>query len=111
MFILRRLNGCSACTLLSPWRPFETRAAFDPQLRDSVVHTVGRLEDLRALGRQSSNGQGRPRVVLERLTSMRRHGLSARDLREAASMLDDVSVEGTALHLDPVTATALTHPE
>jgi alanine racemase len=89
--------------VLSPWRPFESRAAFDPHLRDSVIHTVGRLEDLRALGRQASNGQGRPRVVLERLTSMRRHGLSARDLREAASMVDDVSVEGTALHL-PISA-------
>jgi hypothetical protein len=89
--------------VLSPWRPFETRAAFDPQLRDSVIHTVGRLEDLRDLARQSASGQGRPRVVLERLTSMRRHGLSARDLREAASMLDDVTVEGAALHL-PITA-------
>ena len=88
--------------VLSPWRPFETRAAFDPSLGDSVIHTVGRLEDLRALARQASPGR-RPRVVLERLTSMRRHGFSARDLREAASMLDAVTVEGTALHL-PISA-------
>ena len=41
----------------------------------TVVHTVGRLEDLRrAAGRAAT---GAPRVVLERLTSMRRHGFTA----------------------------------
>jgi len=77
--------------VLTPWRPFETRAPFDAH----VVHTVGRLEDLAQLGRREE----RPRVVLERLTSMRRHGFSARDLREAAHHLDGVAVEGVALHL------------
>ncbi len=78
--------------VLTPWRPFETRAVFDTH----VVHTVGRLEDLRAL----SERDGRPRVVLERLTSMRRHGFSARELREAAGLLADrVAVEGVAMHL------------
>jgi alanine racemase len=77
--------------VLTPWRPFETRAAFDSH----VVHTVGRLEDLAAL----TAHDGRPRVVLERLTSMRRHGFSARDLREAAAHLDGVALEGVAIHL------------
>jgi alanine racemase len=77
--------------VLSPWRPFETGAGVGAR----VVHTVGRLPDLEALAAR----EDRPRVVLERLTSMRRHGFSARDLREAASMLDDVSVEGAAVHL------------
>src|SRR5690242_11231888 len=40
--------------VLSPWRPFERRAVFGPQ----VIHTVGRLEDLRALGARDD----RPRV-------------------------------------------------
>ena len=31
--------------VLTPWRPFETHVVFDSH----VVHTVGRLEDLRAL--------------------------------------------------------------
>ena len=79
--------------VLSPWRPFETQAALDSR----VVHTVGRLEDLRELSRRS--GAARPRVVLERLTSMRRHGFSARDLREAATLADGVAVEGVAVHL------------
>ena len=80
--------------VLTPWRPTETRAVLDSH----VVHTVGRHEDLRALSERA----GRPRVVLERLTSMRRHGFSARGLREAAGMLDQVALEGVAVHL-PIT--------
>ena len=78
--------------VLTPWRPFEPQVVYD----DRVVHTVGRLDDLRALASRDD----RPRVVLERMTSMRRHGFSARDLREAAGLLDrSVRVEGVALHL------------
>ena len=77
--------------VLTPWRPFETRAVFDTH----VIHTVGRLSDLREL----SSRPARPRVVLERLTSMRRHGFSARELREASGLLDGVAVEGVAFHL------------
>src|SRR3954452_19812264 len=77
--------------VLSPWRPFETRAVFDSH----VIHTVGRLDDLQELRSREAT----PRVVLERLTSMRRHGLSARDLRAAAGQLEGVALEGVALHL------------
>ena len=87
--VAERFHG--SIMVLSPWRPFETRAVLDSH----VVHTVGRLEDLRALAAR----EGRPRVVLERLTSMRRHGFSARDLRDAATLLDGVAVEGVAIHL------------
>ncbi len=85
--------------VLTPWRPFETRAVFDGH----VVHTVGRLEDLRAMADRA--GDRRPRVVLERLTSMRRHGFTARELREAADLIGQaaegggVAVEGVAIHL------------
>jgi alanine racemase len=93
----------STVMVLTPWRPFETRATYGRH----VVHTVGRLDDLRALcERGASEGGGRPRVVLERLTSMRRHGFSARDLREAAGVVSaaasgggGVAVEGLAVHL------------
>ncbi|HET6562905.1 MAG TPA: alanine racemase [Marmoricola sp.] len=78
--------------VLTPWRPFETRATYDPRL----VHTLGRREDLEALTAASG---GRPRVVLELLTSMLRHGFTARGLRDAAAHLDGVDVEGFALHL------------
>jgi alanine racemase len=86
---VQHFNG--SVMVLTPWRPFEHKAVFDSH----VVHTVGRLEDLRALAAR----EGRSRIVLERLTSMRRHGLSARDLREAADHLDGVAVEGVAMHL------------
>jgi hypothetical protein len=79
--------------VLTPWRPFEQRVVYD----EHVVHTVGRLEDLQAL----SDRTDRPRVVVERMTSMRRHGFSARDLREAGDLLrrSRLRVEGVALHL------------
>ena len=77
--------------VLTPWRPFEQRVVYDAR----VVHTVGRLEDLSELAARTD----RPRVVLERMTSMRRHGFSARDLREAGAGTDAVRVEGVALHM------------
>src|SRR5688572_5004992 len=43
--------------VLTPWRPFATGAAYDGR----VVHTVGRLCDLRDLALAAE----RPRVVLE----------------------------------------------
>ncbi len=81
--------------VLSPWRPFETRVAYDPRL----VHTVGRLEDLTELRTAGTAQAARPRVVLELLTSMLRHGFTPRGLREAAAHLDGIEVEGFALHL------------
>jgi alanine racemase len=89
--------------VLSPWRPFETRAVLQPH----VIHTVGRLVDLHSLAERGAHGS-RPRVVLERLTSMRRHGFSARGLREAAAAADGVAVEGVAVHL-PMVSTSSTH--
>lgn len=77
--------------VLTPWRPFEQRVVYG----DRIVHTVGRPEDLAALAARGD----RPRVVLERMTSMLRHGFSARELRESAPLLRGVSVDGAALHL------------
>lgn len=106
--------------VLTPWRPNE-RAAEDagteaqvqarprvqPKPGDAtattspprLIHTVSRVQDLRAIGADS----GAPvRVVLERATSMLRHGMSARELREAAAVVRahrGIVVEGIALHL------------
>lgn len=77
--------------VLSPWRPWLAGAVGD----DRVVHTVSRLEDLRQL----AAGAARPRVVVEVLTSMRRHGIDPGELAETAKLLDDVRFEGFALHL------------
>ena len=85
--------------VLTPWRPFEPRVVFG----DHLIHTVGRPSDLEALCARDD----RPRVVLERMTSMLRHGFSARELREAGELVSagptgvgkGVVVEGVALHL------------
>ncbi len=79
--------------VLSPWRPFETRATYDPRL----IHTVGRLSDVEDL--TSDPARGRPRVALELLTSMRRHGFTPAALRAVAPLVDRLQVEGFALHL------------
>lgn len=76
--------------VLEPWRPF--RSGYDdPRL----VHTVGRTEDLHELQRRA----GTPRVVLEGLTSIRRHGFNEPDLKAALATSRGVRVEGVALHL------------
>jgi alanine racemase len=82
--------------VLSPWRPFEKRVVYG----DHVVHTVGRLDDLHAL----IAAPERPRVVLERRTTMLRHGFTAPELREAGALVAadagrGVRVEGVAFHL------------
>ncbi|MGH3507362.1 MAG: alanine racemase [Nocardioidaceae bacterium] len=77
--------------VLEPWRPFL------PDLRNDarIIHTVGRAEDLAAIGHLDAT----PRVVLEALTSMHRHGFAEPDLIEAAKWARGVRVEGHALHL------------
>ena len=60
-----------------------------------VVTTVSRPDDLRAVAAAG----GRPRVLVEVLTSMRRHGLGADQLPAAAELLDDVTFEGWTIHL------------
>ncbi|WP_310961787.1 alanine racemase [Nocardioides terrisoli] len=82
--------------VLTPWRPF-LPAAVTAVADDRVLHTVGRLDDLAALAAAPE----RPRVVLERATSMRRHGFGARELREAADLArrGGVRLEGVSMHL------------
>jgi alanine racemase len=91
--VASRFDG--SILVLTPWRPAETRAVFDRR----VIHTVSRLSDLdRLLSRDDH-----PRIVLEQITSMLRHGLVARDLRKAGGLIaaahGRVSVEGVAMHL------------
>jgi alanine racemase len=83
--------------VLTPWRPFNPLPD-DPR----VIHTVGRIEDLTALMEHGTSSGVRPRIVLERLTSMKRHGFTATGLREAGRAVASgvgVQVEGVALHL------------
>ncbi len=88
----RRFPG--TVLVLSPWRPTVTTP-----LTDRMVHTVGRLEDLHDLRARGAGEGVRPRIVLELVTSMLRHGFTPAGLREATAATAGCSVEGVALHL------------
>lgn len=84
--------------VLTPWRPFESALEVDPALSGRLVHTLSRPEDVRDLLARQPDA----RFVLERLTSMQRHGLSARDLWAVAAELRShprARLEGIAFHL------------
>jgi len=57
-----------------------------------VVQTIAHLDRLRALS-------GGERIVLECLTSMHRHGLSAEDIAQVRELLNGVRLEGLAFHM------------
>jgi alanine racemase len=93
--VAKRFDG--SLLVLTPWRPGN---ALPDDRR--VVHTVGRLEDLEILAAHGRETGQRPRILVERLTSMLRHGFTGPGLREAATMVAEqrgVGVEGVALHL------------
>lgn len=75
--------------VLSPWRPGA------PMDADRVVHTVSRLTDLRDLAERDERAQ----VVVEVLTTMRRHGIAAGEIDQAVELLHRVEFRGWALHL------------
>jgi len=79
--------------VLTPWRPWVPDV--DPAVADRVIHTVRRPEDLAALLERQPDA----RFVLERMTSMRRHGLSARGLWDVAGAARGSRLEGIALHM------------
>jgi alanine racemase len=82
--------------VLTPWRPFGVATEIEPSVR--LIHTVSRLEDLEKLYAQDPYA----RFVLERMTSMLRHGMGARELREASALVREHPTsrcEGVAIHL------------
>ena len=86
--------------VLTPWRPFGAALELEERTSARVVHTVSRPEDLAALRAHDPQA----RFVLEQLTSMRRHGMSRRDLAGAAEALlagngHGRSLRGVAMHL------------
>jgi hypothetical protein len=87
--------------VLTPWRPWVAPLPADLQRR--VIHTVSRQGDLGALVAQQPGA----RVVLERMTSMRRHGMSAADLWDTSPVAQRrTRVEGVTIHL-PMTGANL----
>ncbi|MDN7121162.1 alanine racemase [Nocardioides sp. ChNu-153] len=98
--VANRFDG--SLLVLTPWRPFGAALDLAPgsPLTRRVIHTVSRVEDLEALLARDPDA----RFVLERTTSMLRHGLSARDLRAAGALLAArgglrEQLRGVALHL------------
>lgn len=85
--------------VMTPWRPDDDRARVlldDPR----VITTVSRVEDLATIIALSGEGAGsRPRVILEVLTSMRRHGLPPEALAEVGAHLDAIDFQGWMIHL------------
>jgi alanine racemase len=92
--VMQRFDG--DLLVLTPWRPAHSDLP-DGLTPRRVVHTVSRLADLLALLDRDAEA----RVVLERMTSMRRHGMTADELRAAAKLLErrPARVEGVAVHL------------
>lgn len=85
--------------VLTPWRPFGAALALDPRIAPRVVHTVSRPEDLTALRAHHPGA----RFLLEQLTSMRRHGMTRRELAVAAEAVGEhghsSGLRGVAMHL------------
>lgn len=74
--------------VLTPWRPWLP-------VDVPVIHTVSSVDDLHKL----TAAADRPRVALEIMTSMLRHGIDPESLEDATKLLDRVQFEGFALHL------------
>jgi alanine racemase len=91
--VASRFHG--SLLVLTPWRPWV--ADPDPAIAGRVIHTVSRPGDLGELVER----RPRARVVLERMTSMRRHGMTARELWVAGPTAQSLRarVEGVAIHL------------
>jgi alanine racemase len=94
--VVQRFHG--DLLVLTPWRPFGAALEVDPALADRVIHTLGRTSDVEDLLTRQPDA----RFVLELVTSMLRHGLSARELWSTAPLLAGhprARLEGIALHL------------
>lgn len=90
-------NDCDL-VVMHPWRPFGAALDVDDSLRRRVIHTVSREADLVGLLERQPDA----RFVLERMTSMRRHGLSALELWSLGEVLaghPTARLEGVSLHL------------
>lgn len=81
--------------VLTPWSP-----ADGPELLhdEQVISTIARLDDLEAARRECPDA----RVVVEVLTSMRRHGLGVPDLPKLRFRLGELRLEGWTIHLPMV---------
>lgn len=102
--VREKFNG--TVVVLQAWRPGDESA--DRLTEDeNVITTVSRLEDLRRLARSGK----RTRVLIEVLTSMRRHGIPPDDLIAAVNLLGELRFEGWTIHLPLQLGTGYTEAE
>lgn len=82
--------------VLTPWTPDDAALLADTL----VVPTIGRLDDLHQLVTLRPDA----RIILEVMTSMRRHGLQTSELAEAVAIIDaaGATLEGFTIHLPMV---------
>jgi alanine racemase len=84
--------------IMMPWRAGDDLAR--RLLADHrVITTVSRIEDLTAITTLATGSGRRPRVIMEVLTSMRRHGIPPDELPGVAKHLDTITFEGWTIHL------------
>jgi hypothetical protein len=84
--------------VLTPWRPVGGAVEVPEASQHRVVHTISRLADLRDLTERDPHA----RFVLEQLTSMRRHGMTRRELADAGRLVAErrlTGLRGMALHM------------
>ena len=91
---LVREDFLGSIVVLQAWRPGDP-IADDLLADDRVITTVSRIADLKTL---AATGKS-PRVLLEVLTSMKRHGMSPTELAAAVGELDGLRFEGWTIHL------------
>ena len=84
--------------IMMPWRPDDevARALLSDQ---RVITTVSRLEDLAAVGALAAELERPPRVLVEVLTSMQRHGIRVGDLAAVGDHLGTIAFQGWTIHL------------
>jgi D-serine deaminase-like pyridoxal phosphate-dependent protein len=84
--------------IMMPWRPDDdvARALLSDQ---RVITTVSRLEDLAAVGALAAELERPPRVLVEVLTSMQRHGIRVGDLAAVGDHLGPIAFQGWTIHL------------
>lgn len=80
--------------VLTPWSRHD-EVATGLLADDRVITTVARVDDLAEVGRLRPGA----RVIVELLTSMKRHGVSVDDVTRVRGLLEQVCFEGWTIHL------------
>lgn len=92
-----RENFTGDIVVLQPYRP-DDPIATDLLADPRVISTVSRPADLRVAADRGA------RVLVEVLTSMKRHGMTADELTQVAPLLDRVDFAGWTIHLPMLAA-------